>query len=229
MFTYVYMQKLALLQLLPTVPTWFRSNLQGCNTYQVARFQGFDPNIRRSLASKELEYSPKSCRIKSEQKNMCWPKFWDMTLETWNNYITTYYIMEQKQEWTFDGRVICASSHILCLHPKRMKSHLKVSAFSVSLIPQAVGRFSITSSHSMWWLKVPQNHHCSGQNMDMNESFDQIPQWVRAMFTYIVSYWSFLCKIWGQLCANYYFTALRKHLLETLCNHFPQRFGKPRK
>ena len=52
--------------------------------------------------------------------------------------------------------VICASSYILCLHPKRMKSHLKLSAFSVSLIPQAVGRFSITSSHSMWWLKVPQ-------------------------------------------------------------------------
>lgn len=80
---YVYMQKLALLQLLPTVPTWFRSNLQGCNTYQVARFQGFDPNIRRSLASKELEYSPKSCRIKSEQKNMCWPKFWDNILYHW--------------------------------------------------------------------------------------------------------------------------------------------------
>lgn len=87
-------------------------NLPFCNCYQQyqhgsgqisrdvtptnARFQGFDPNIRRSLASKELEYSPKSCRIKSEQKNICWPKFWDIALETWNNYITTYYIIEQK-------------------------------------------------------------------------------------------------------------------------------------
>ena len=71
------------------------------------------PKHSSELGFQGVGIFPKVLQDQVRTKNMCWPKFWDMTLETWNNYITTYYIIEQKQKWTFDGHM-CLITHPLC-------------------------------------------------------------------------------------------------------------------